>query len=85
MTQPKHIIKYLQLIRVMHQILVKEFIQLSKLSGYDFVDLCFYFRSVVSESMKPPYFHSSVSVPYDPLETELSICGASASFSEQKK
>lgn len=37
------------------------------------------------ETTKTPYFHTSLSVPYDSTQTELSICDAAASFSEQKK
>jgi hypothetical protein len=39
----------------------------------------------MSESIKPPYFHSSMSVPFDMNQAELSICDAAASFPEQKK
>ena len=39
----------------------------------------------MSESTKPPYFHSSTSVPADFSQNELLICDAAASFSEQKK
>ncbi|CAF1182929.1 unnamed protein product [Adineta ricciae] len=44
-----------------------------------------YSADVMSESTKPPYFHSSTSVPPDFSLSELSICDASASLSEQKK
>jgi hypothetical protein len=44
-----------------------------------------YFNSVISESTKPPYFHSSMSVPFDMSQVELSICDQAASFPEQKK
>ena len=43
------------------------------------------FDSVIPETTKPPYFHTSLSVPYDSTQTEMSICDAAASFSEQKK
>jgi hypothetical protein len=39
----------------------------------------------MQESSRPPYFHSSASVPSDFSQTELSICDAAASFPEQKK
>jgi hypothetical protein len=37
------------------------------------------------ESTKTPYFHSSMSIPFDMNQAELSICDAAASFPEQKK
>ncbi|CAF4270592.1 unnamed protein product, partial [Rotaria sordida] len=40
---------------------------------------------VKSEFTKPPYFHSSTSVPGDFAQTEFSMSDAGVSFSEQKK
>ncbi|UJR28200.1 hypothetical protein I4U23_009451 [Adineta vaga] len=44
-----------------------------------------YSAEVIPESTRPPYYHTSASVPPDFALSELSICDASASFSEQKK
>ncbi|CAF0813449.1 unnamed protein product, partial [Rotaria sordida] len=44
-----------------------------------------YSAEVKSEFTKPPYFHSSTSVPGDFAQTEFSMSDAGASFSEQKK
>lgn len=40
---------------------------------------------VIPESTKPPYFHSSASVPADFAQSEFSTVDVGASFSEQKK
>ncbi|CAF3368040.1 unnamed protein product [Rotaria sp. Silwood1] len=44
-----------------------------------------YSAEIISEYTKPPYFHSSVSVPGDFAHAEFSMSDAGASFSEQKK
>ncbi|CAF3751451.1 unnamed protein product [Adineta steineri] len=44
-----------------------------------------YSAEAMQECTRPPYYHSSTSVPPDFALSELSICDASASFSEQKK
>jgi hypothetical protein len=89
MKQQSHIIKHLQPIRVMYQWQVMEFIRLSKNSIFlitkevNRINSSFFGNRVMSESTKPHYFHSSISVPPD--FTESSIGDAAVSFSEQKK